>query len=124
MLFIAFLLIGTVILAYVVALLERYGHFLLVLTGEILLGVLALVVLVLVARAVWSWFCHWWELRQIRIQATNAIRRTSAHYEKSRAEMEQVARLYQLRNGDIDHSSTQLSPVNREVEHQPHVRRR
>ena len=97
--FIAVLLIGTVILAYAVALLERYGHFLLVLTGEVLLGVLALVVLALVAGTAWSWFCHWWELRQVRNAAAKAIQRTTAHYEQSRAEMEQLAHLYHLRKG-------------------------
>lgn len=96
---IAWLLIGTVILAYIWAFLERYGHFLLVVTGEMLLGVLALVILVLIVRAVWSWFCHWYELRQIRAQPAKAIQRDNAHYEKSRAEMEQLARAYHLRKG-------------------------
>lgn len=97
--FIVWLLLGTVVLAYLVAFLERYGHLLLVWTGELLLGVLALVVLVLIVRAVWSWLCHCRELRQVRAQATKAIQRTTAHYEQSRAEMEQLARLYHLRKG-------------------------
>lgn len=93
------LLIGTVILAYAVAFLERYGQLLLVLAGWILLGVLTLAGLALAAWACWSWFCHWWELRQVRIQAAQAIQRTNTHYEKSRAEMEQLARAYHLRKG-------------------------
>ena len=97
--FIVWLLVGTVILAYVVAFLERFGHFLLVLTGEMLLGVLALAVLALVAGAAWSWLCHLWELRQVRNAAAEAIRRTTAHYEQSRAEMEQLASLHHLRKG-------------------------
>ncbi|MYX25807.1 hypothetical protein GTY75_03830 [Streptomyces sp. SID8381] len=97
--FIAVLLIGTVILAYVCAFLERYGHFLLVLTGEVLLGVLAMVVLALISWAAWSWFCHWWELRQVRNRTAKAIQRTTAHYEQSRAEMDRLARLHHLRKG-------------------------
>lgn len=93
------LLIGTVILAYAVAFLERYGQLLLVLAGWILLGVLTLAGLALAARACWSWFCHWWELRQVRIQAAQAIQRSNTHYERSRAEMEQLARAYHLRKG-------------------------
>ncbi|GLZ30646.1 hypothetical protein Lesp02_28350 [Lentzea sp. NBRC 105346] len=93
------LLIGTVILAYAVAFLERYGQLLLVLAGWILLGVLALAGLVVAARGCWSWFCQWWELRQVRIQAAQAIRRANTHFENSRAEMEQLARAYHLRKG-------------------------
>ncbi|WP_018686977.1 hypothetical protein [Actinokineospora enzanensis] len=93
------LLIGTVILAYAVAFLERYGQLLLVLASWVLLGVLALTGLALGAWACWSWFCHWWELRQARTQAAQAIERTNTQYEKSRAEMEQLARAYHLRKG-------------------------
>ncbi|SBW24517.1 putative membrane protein [Candidatus Protofrankia californiensis] len=96
---IGWLLIGTVILAYLCAFLERYGHLLLVLTGEVLLAALTLALLVIIMRAVWSWFCRWWELRQIRVRTAQAIQRTNSHYEKSRAEMEQLARAYRLRKG-------------------------
>lgn len=96
---IGWLLVGTVILAYICAFLERYGHLLLVLAGVVLFGVLAFVVLALMVWTAWSWFCHWWELRQVRVRAGRAIRRTNAHYEQSRAEMEQVARRYHLRKG-------------------------
>ena len=96
---IAWLLIGTVILAYVCAFLERYGNFLLVLTGEVVLGALALVVIAFIVYAIWSWFCHWWELRQVRVQAAQAIQRANAHCEKSRTEMEQLARTYHFRKG-------------------------
>lgn len=82
--FIAWLLIGTVILAYVYAFLDRYGHFLLVLTGEVLLGALVLVVIALITYAAWSWFCRWWELRHVRARAARAIQRTNVHCEKSR----------------------------------------
>lgn len=96
---IAWLLIGTVILAYICEFLKLYGHFLLVLTGEGLLGVLALLVVVLLMRAAWSWFSHWRELRQVRIRADRAARRENAHYQRSRAEMEQLARAYHIRKG-------------------------
>ena len=96
---IGWLLIGTVVLAYACAFLERYGQLLLVLAGWILLGVLALAGLALSAWACWSWFCHCWELRRVRIQAAQAIQRTNARYENSRAEMEQLARAYHLRKG-------------------------
>lgn len=96
---IAWLLIGTVILAYICAFLERYGHLLLVLSGDALLAGLGLIILTLIARAAWSWFCHWYELRQVRAQATRAIQRSNQHYEKSQAEMEQLARAYRLRKG-------------------------
>lgn len=96
---IAWLLMATVVLAYVSAILERYGQLLLVLAGEVFLGALALIVLAFIVWAIWSWLCHWWEQRQIRAQARRAIHRTNSHYEKSRAEMEQIARLYHLRKG-------------------------
>jgi len=96
---IVWLLIGTVILAYICAFLERYGHFLLVLAAEVLLGALAIAVLAFIAYTIWSWFCHWWDLRQVRAQAARAIQRTNTHYDHSRAEMEQIARLYHLRKG-------------------------
>lgn len=96
---IAGLLIGTVILAYLCAFLERYGHFLLVLTGEVLLGVLALAFLALIIWGAWSRFSHWWEAQQVRIQADRAIERANAHYQRSRAEMEQLAHAYYIRKG-------------------------
>jgi hypothetical protein len=97
--FIGALLIGTVVLAYVCAFLERYGHLLLRLSGEVLLGALALAVLVLILRLIWSGFCRWWELRQIRVQTARAIQHTNQHFEASRAEMERLARAYHLRKG-------------------------
>lgn len=96
---IAWLLIGTVLLAYICEFLKRYGHLLLVLTGDALLAGVGLIVLTLVLRAAWPWFCDWYERRQVRAQATRAIQRVNQHYENSRAEMEQLARLHHLRKG-------------------------
>lgn len=97
--FIAWLFIGTVILAYICEFLKHYGHLLLMLTGDALLAGVGLIVLTLVLRAAWSGFCDWYELRQVRAQTTRAIQRANQHYESSRTEMEQVARLYRLRKG-------------------------
>lgn len=96
---VAWLLIGTVILTYVCEFLKRYGHLLLVLAGDALLAGVCLIVLALVLRASWSWFCRWYELRQVRAQAARAIQRANQHYEKSRVEMEQLARAYRIRKG-------------------------
>jgi NhaP-type Na+/H+ or K+/H+ antiporter len=98
---IAFLLIGTVILVFVCAMMERYWRVLLVLTGEVLLAGLAIAVVATLSRLAWVWFCHWLELRQIRTQAARAIQRTNDHYEKSRADMEQLTHEYRLRK-EID----------------------
>ena len=91
--------LGAIVLGFIGAFLERYGHLVLMLAGNVLLGAVVLAVLAFIACAAWSWFCHWWDLRQVRTQTARAIQRTNTHYEESRAEMERIARIYHLRKG-------------------------
>jgi hypothetical protein len=103
---IVWMLIWTVIVTFVFEMLHKYWSVLmtwaselLAWAGHLLLIALGVGAVLLVLMAVWTALQHWWEIQQIHLQTSRAIRRANAHYEKSRDEMERVAMVYRLRKG-------------------------